>query len=164
MIDDRPSGAGGRHRTLRRAPVGPGPSGPDWLATALGFWSGEVLSTGTAWAGLCLIHHHQFWRALVNSARRRGRVNGLIHSFIRDGAWGWCGLACQTSTLTSGLFEASAADCSGSVGALSVSGVHRHCERLRTTTVNASQLQEACWRCFQHLPSAPSPQAQWKQG
>ena len=35
-----------------------GPSGPDWLTTALGFWSERALATGTAWAGLCLIHHH----------------------------------------------------------------------------------------------------------
>ena len=34
-----------------------GPS-PDWLANALGFGSGRALSTGTAWAGLCLICHH----------------------------------------------------------------------------------------------------------
>ena len=44
--------------TLHRAPVGQGPSGPDWLAIAFGFWSGRALATGTAWAGLCLIHHH----------------------------------------------------------------------------------------------------------
>ena len=30
--------------------VGEGPSGPDWLATALGFWYGRPLTTGTAWA------------------------------------------------------------------------------------------------------------------
>ena len=47
--------------TLHRAPVGQGPSGPDddWLAIAFGFWSGRALATGTAWAGLCLIYHHQ---------------------------------------------------------------------------------------------------------
>ena len=44
--------------TLHRAPVGQGPSGPDWLAISFGFWSGRALATGTAWAGLCLIHHH----------------------------------------------------------------------------------------------------------
>ena len=45
--------------TLHRAPVGQGPSGPGWLAIAFGFWSGRALATGTtAWAGLCLIHHH----------------------------------------------------------------------------------------------------------
>ena len=44
--------------TLHRAPVGQGPPGPDWLAFSLGFWSGRALATGTAWAGLCLIHHH----------------------------------------------------------------------------------------------------------
>ena len=43
---------------LHRAPVGQGPSGPDWLAISFGFWSGRALATGTAWAGLCLIHHH----------------------------------------------------------------------------------------------------------
>ena len=36
-----------------------GPPGPDWLAISLGVWSGRALATGTAWAGLCLIHHHQ---------------------------------------------------------------------------------------------------------
>ena len=44
--------------TLHRAPVGQGPSGPDWLAISFGFWSGRALATGTAWAGLCLIRHH----------------------------------------------------------------------------------------------------------
>ena len=44
--------------TLYRAPVGQGLSGPDWLATALGFWSERALATGTAWACLFLIHHH----------------------------------------------------------------------------------------------------------
>ena len=34
------------------------------LSIALGFWSGRALATGTAWAGLCLIHHHH------TSARR----------------------------------------------------------------------------------------------
>ena len=46
------------HCTLHRAPVGQGPSVLGWLATALGFWSGRALTTGTAWAGFCLIHHH----------------------------------------------------------------------------------------------------------
>ena len=45
--------------TLHRAPVGQGPPGPDWLAISFGFWSGRALATGTAWAGLCLIHHHR---------------------------------------------------------------------------------------------------------
>ena len=40
--------------TLHRAPVGQGPSGPDWLAISFGFWSGRALATGTAWAGLCV--------------------------------------------------------------------------------------------------------------
>ena len=44
--------------TLHRAPVGQGPMGPDWFAISFGFWSGRALATGTAWAGLCLIHHH----------------------------------------------------------------------------------------------------------
>ena len=44
---------------LHRSPVGQGTSGPGWLAIALGFWSGRALATGTAWAGLCLIHYHQ---------------------------------------------------------------------------------------------------------
>ena len=49
-----------RVHPLHRAPVGQGPPGPDWLATALEFWSGRALATGMAWAaGLCLIHHHQ---------------------------------------------------------------------------------------------------------
>ena len=29
------------------------------LATALGFWTGRALATGTAWAGLCSIYHHR---------------------------------------------------------------------------------------------------------
>ena len=45
--------------TLHRAPVGQGPPGPGWLAISFGFWPGRALATGTAWAGLCLIHHHQ---------------------------------------------------------------------------------------------------------
>ena len=36
------------------------PRVPGWLATAFGFWSGRALATGTAWAGLCLIHHHHY--------------------------------------------------------------------------------------------------------
>ena len=47
-----------RGSTLHRAPVGQGPPGPGWLAISLGCWSGRALATGTAWAGLCLIHHH----------------------------------------------------------------------------------------------------------
>ena len=43
---------------LHRAPIGQGPPGPGWLAISFGFWSGRALATGTAWAGLCLIHHH----------------------------------------------------------------------------------------------------------
>ena len=34
---------------VHRAPVGQGPSGPDWLATALGFW---IL----VWTGACYWH------------------------------------------------------------------------------------------------------------
>ena len=41
-----------------RAPVGQGPRLPR-LARALGVWYWRALATGTAWAGLCLIHHHQ---------------------------------------------------------------------------------------------------------
>ena len=51
--------AAGPAGTLHRAPVGQGPPGPDWLAIFLGFWSGRALATGTAWAGLYIIHHHQ---------------------------------------------------------------------------------------------------------
>ena len=61
--------------TLNRAPVGQGPSGPDWLAIAFGFWSGRALATGTAWAGLCLIHHHHH----AHEADRAGDIqSGLI--------------------------------------------------------------------------------------
>ena len=56
-------------RTLHRAPVGQGPPGPDWLVIAFGFWSGRALATGTAWAGLCLIHHHH--KAPTRPAARR---------------------------------------------------------------------------------------------
>ena len=55
-----PRSSGASLGTLHRAPVGQGPSGPDWLAISFGFWSGRALATGTAWAGLCLIHHHHF--------------------------------------------------------------------------------------------------------
>ena len=51
--------------TLHRAPVCQGPSGPDWLAISLGFWSGRALATGTAWAGLCLINHHFFFGRFI---------------------------------------------------------------------------------------------------
>ena len=51
-------GKGAIKSTLHRSPVGQGPPGPDWLAISLGFWSRWPLATGTAWAGLCLIHHH----------------------------------------------------------------------------------------------------------
>ena len=60
--------------TLHRAPVGQGPSGPDWLATALGFWSGRALATGTAWAGLCLIHHHHRGGVAAVAPRRRAAL------------------------------------------------------------------------------------------
>ena len=75
-------------RDLHRAPVNQAPSGPVWLPTALGFWSGRPLAAGTTWAGLCLIYHHpppcdssmagrfvQCWRAL---AEERCRRFGLI--------------------------------------------------------------------------------------
>ena len=39
----------------------------DWLAISLGFWSGRALATGTALAGLCLIHHHHH-RPAANGA------------------------------------------------------------------------------------------------
>ena len=45
-------------RAEGRAPIGQGTSGPGWLGTALGFWSGRTHATGTAWESLCLIHHH----------------------------------------------------------------------------------------------------------
>ena len=55
-------------RTLHCAPVGQGgPPGPDWLAISFGFWSGRALATGTAWAGLCLIHHHPIRFARLGS-------------------------------------------------------------------------------------------------
>ena len=59
-------------RTLHRAPVGQGrPSGPGWLATALGIWSERPLATGTVWAGLCLTHHHHHWVAITGCAAPR---------------------------------------------------------------------------------------------
>ena len=45
--------------TPHRAPVGQGPPGPGWLAISVGFWSGQALATGTAWAGLCLRLFHE---------------------------------------------------------------------------------------------------------
>ena len=85
-------------------PVGQGPSGPGWLAIAFGFWSGRALATGTAWAGLCLIHHHRplplgfglDGRLLL---ARRGRVYvqftitiitiSTISTIITTGPWSW---------------------------------------------------------------------------
>ena len=66
-------------RTFHRAPVGQGPPGPGWLAISLGVWSGRALATGTAWAGLCLIHHHhpprdQFLAPGFLARRRLARV------------------------------------------------------------------------------------------
>ena len=63
--------------TLHRAPVGQGPSGPDWLAISFGFWSGRALATGTAWAGLCLIHHHHHQQQL-HKAQRTRRNQGVL--------------------------------------------------------------------------------------
>ena len=51
-------GASAEQVRLHRVPVGQGPPGPDWLGISFGFWFGRALATGTAWAGLCLIHHH----------------------------------------------------------------------------------------------------------
>ena len=66
-----------RGSTLHRAPVGQGPPGPDWLAISFGFWSGRALATGTAWAGLCLIHHHhQSYVGRVPAPGRRVAVQG----------------------------------------------------------------------------------------
>ena len=53
----------------------PGTLGPDWLATALGFWSGRALAPGTAWADFnCAIRHHQrtpgFLRNKVSSRKK----------------------------------------------------------------------------------------------
>ena len=75
---ERPSKHGApRFFTLHRAPVGQGPSGPGWLATALGFWSGRALATGTAWAGLCLIQNHrEAPRSLPSVARSCARCSG----------------------------------------------------------------------------------------
>ena len=73
--------------TLHRAPVGQGPSGPDWLAIALGFWSGRALATGTAWAGLCLIHHHHQrsgveWSGVEWSGVEWSGVKCLVHRTV----------------------------------------------------------------------------------
>ena len=71
-------------RTLHRAPVGQGPPGPGWLAISLGFWPGRALATGTAWAGVCLIRHHQdsiatpitspTWGAPLHAPSARGPI------------------------------------------------------------------------------------------
>ena len=83
--------------TLHRAPVGQRPPGPDWLATALGFWSGRALATGTAWAGLSLIHHNSSWRwprsktpnrPLLPHHHRRVARSGLAMDNLESG-WGF---------------------------------------------------------------------------
>ena len=80
--------------TLHRAPAGQGPSGPGWLATALGFWSGRALATGTARAGLCLIHHHHraSKRVPISQAAHQGTMGGEPGRTIVPGARGgrWC--------------------------------------------------------------------------
>ena len=64
-------------RTLHRAPVGQGPPGPDWLAIAFGFWSERALATGTAWADLCLIHHHR--SIFVFDFKKSTKINPMEH-------------------------------------------------------------------------------------
>ena len=66
--------------TLHRARVGQGPPGHGWLAIAVGFWSGRALATGTAWAGLCLIHHHR--AILLLRPRSAGRQSPVLLSSI----------------------------------------------------------------------------------
>ena len=68
--------------TLHRAPVGQGPSGPDWLAISFGFWSGRALATGTAWAGLCLIHHQ---RSMSESHQRFFKGISAQNQWLVDG-------------------------------------------------------------------------------
>ena len=48
----RPFAGARKPSTVRQGPRPPRP------AMAFGFWYWRVLATGTAWAGLCLIHHH----------------------------------------------------------------------------------------------------------
>ena len=61
---------------------------------ALGLWlgcrsrSGRALATGTAWAGLCLIHHHR--RLATRERRERTEVcvrnaNHTLHRALHDG-------------------------------------------------------------------------------
>ena len=88
--------------TLHRAPVGQGPSGPDWLAIASWFWSGRALATGTAWAGLCLIHHHRgaqqaprwagfcLFEAKQNRQKRESRKKATVWSELPV----WSGFFC----------------------------------------------------------------------
>ena len=49
--------------TVRPFARDPRVPGPGWLAIAFDLWvlvwtGGRALAAGTAWAGLCLIHHH----------------------------------------------------------------------------------------------------------
>ena len=113
--------------TLYRAPVGQGPSGPGWLAPALGFWSGRVLATtGTAWAGLCLIRH-QHQKNRERGAWGVGRLGApqktlhairrLLRSFVRlvaGRSWQWgaqrhgSSAAANTSTVGAGFYSSGA--------------------------------------------------------
>ena len=91
---------GGFTRTLHRASVGKGPSGPEWRATALGFWSGRVdgrlllaprrgrfcaerkflLFDGPG--GAMGIGFFLFWRRDLFFARKRGKKLVCFFSFV----------------------------------------------------------------------------------
>ena len=45
---------------------------------ALGFWSGRVLATRTAWASFCLVHHNNFF------IRHRNRFFGGVVWLLND--------------------------------------------------------------------------------
>ena len=63
------------HRTLHRAPVGQGPSGPDWLTNALGFWSGRALATGDV------------GRVQITGVLETSVVAGVPRYFLVRGCW-----------------------------------------------------------------------------
>ena len=59
------------------------------LATTLAFWSGRVLATGTAWAGLCLIHHHHGLRARGEREARAPHFPEAGASATKGGGGEW---------------------------------------------------------------------------
>ena len=62
--------------SLGRAPLARDPRVLIGWPLPLGFWSGRALATGTAWAGLCLTHHHH----VFSDTRQRTDFYVFLHA------------------------------------------------------------------------------------